>query len=443
MRTEHAVVCGASIAGLLAARVLSDVYESVTVVERDMLPEGTFQRRGVGQGRHLHMMLSAGVPYLVELFPGLLDELAAAGAIVLHGPDDPSLFHLRVGERVFCRSGRFTRSDDMVILLASRPLLEAIVRQRVRATANVTFLDGHDVTEPVIDPTGRVTAARVVNRESGQERVLTTDLVVDATGRSARTPSFLESHGYQRPAERKYAIDLSYSSQFYRVPPGVLAERAVVVLPTLDRPEGAGLLPYEDGTVIVTLFGLAGHKTPIDQRGFLASAAEAFPPQVAAALRGGEPIGEVSTQRYPASVWRRYHKLNRFPQGFLVIGDAVCGFNPVYGQGMTSAALQAAALRECLSDGSGELSSRFFRAAAKKMAPMWWANRFTDFTIIPSGTWQSTFKKLVNLGMDKVWAAATTDVMLTETIFRRMQHLEQPTFLLQPTFLRRVIAGNR
>ena len=443
MGNDHAVVCGASIAGLLAARVLSDFHQSVTVVERDELPDGTFQRRGVSQGHHLHMMLSGGVPYLADLFPGVLDELEAAGAIVLYGPDDPALFHLGVGDRVFCRSGRLTRSGGMVLLLASRPLLEAIIRRRVRSIANVTFMAGHDVAEPMIDHTGRVTGVGVVERKTGQERLLTTDLVVDATGRSARIPAFLEAHGFQRPVERKYTVHLSYSSQFFRLSPGSLAEKAVVDIPTLDRPEGAGLMAYEDGTAIVTLIGLAGRRTPTNLSGFLDSAAEVLPAHVTAALCAGEPMGEVSTQQYPASVWRRYDKLARFPQGFLVMGDAVCSFNPVYGQGMTSAAFQAAALRECLTGGTGELSRRFFRASAKKLAPIWWANRFFDFTIIPSDNWQSKLKRPVALVMDKVYAAAATDMVIAETIFRQMQLLDQPTVILRPSMLRRVVAGNR
>lgn len=443
MGNEHAVVCGASIAGLLAARVLSDFYQSVTVVERDELPEGTFQRRGVAQGRHLHMMLSGGVRYLVDLFPGVLDELEAAGAIVLYQPDDPSLFHLGVADHVFCRSGRFRRSDDMILLLASRPLLEATIRRRVRSIANVTFMDGHDVAEPIIDPTGHVTGARVVDRATGRESVLATDLIVDTTGRSARVPAFLEAHGYHRPVERKYSIALSYSSQFFRLPAGALAEKAVVDIPTVDRPEGAGLMAYEDGTAVVTLIGLAGRRTPTDLPGFLETADRYLPTHVAAALRGGEPMGEVSTQQYPASVWRRYDKLTRFPQGFLVMGDAVCSFNPVFGQGMTSAALQAAVLRRCLSDGPNELSRRFFRASAKKLAPIWWSNRFFDFTIIPSDGWQSKLQAGVNLGMDRVYAAAAGDVVVAETIFRQMQLLDQPAATLRPSMLRRIVAANR
>ncbi|MGV0744758.1 NAD(P)/FAD-dependent oxidoreductase [Mycolicibacterium sp. XJ870] len=431
-------------AGLVAAKVLSEFYRRVTVVERDELPEGTFHRRGVSQGRHLHTMLSGGVPYLVRLFPGLLDELASAGAILLERPDDPTLFHLSVGERVFSQSGRFTRSGDMTMVLASRPLLEGAVRRRVRQIANVTILDGHDAVEPIVAASGRVDAVRVVNRRTRQETSLSADLVVDATGHAARTPAFLEAHGYQRPIERRYRIDLSYSSQFFQLPPGQLAKKAVIDVPTLESPSGAGLLAYEADTAIATLIGYAGRGPPADLPGFLASAAACLPTEVTAVLHASEPIGGVSVQHYPVSVWRRYDQLKRFPPGYLVLGDAVCSFNPVFGQGMTSAAVQASVLHRCLSDGADELSRRFFHASAKKLAPMWLANRITDYTIMPTNNGaQLTLKKLANFSMDKVWAAATADTTLAETILRQMQHLDPPTKLWKVATLRQVIVGNR
>jgi 2-polyprenyl-6-methoxyphenol hydroxylase-like FAD-dependent oxidoreductase len=443
MSAEHAVVCGGSMAGLLAAKVLSDFYSSVTVIERDELPPGTFQRRGVSQGRHLHMMLSGGIPYLVKLFPGVIDDLRDAGAIVLEHPDDPTLFHLSVGDRAFSESGRFTRSADMTVVLASRPLLEGVVRRRVREIANITVLDGHDATESVL-ASGRVSAIRVVNRETCSETLLAADLVVDATGRAARTPAFLEAHGFQRPTERRHPIDLSYSSQFFRLPPGRLTRKAVIDVPTLEKPSGAGLLAYEDETAIVTVIGYAGYKTPTELAGFMAAAADCLPPDISAVLHASEPIGDISVQHYPVSVWRRYDKLKRFPPGYLVIGDAVCSFNPVFGQGMTSAAVQASVLHRSLSDSGDELSRRFFRASAKKLAPMWWANRITDYTIMPGhNSAQLALKKLANLGMDKVWAAATTDTVLAETVLRQMQHLDPPTTLFKPAALKRVVAGNR
>lgn len=154
-------------------------------------------------------------------------------------------------------------------------------------------------------------------------------------------------------------------------------------------------------------------------------------------------MGEVSTQQYPVSVWRRYDKLPRFPQGLLVMGDAVCSFNPVFGQGMTSAALQASTLRKCLAVGSDELSRRFFRASAKKLAPIWWSNRFFDFTIIPSDGWRLKLQAVVNFGMNKVYAAAASEVVIAEAIFRQMQLLDQPAAALRPSMLRRIVAANR
>jgi hypothetical protein len=152
----------------------------------------------------------------------------------------------------------------------------------------------------------------------------------------------------------------------------------------------------------------------------------------------------VRREHYPASVWRRYDKLSRFPKGFLVIGDAVCSFNPVYGQGMTSAALQAAALHDWLSDvDTGDFSRRYFRTAAKKLNPIWVSNRLVDFTVMPADGWRSTTKQLLNWCLDKVWAAAATDIVLTEAFVLTLQLRDRPTILLQPTMLKRLMAGNR
>jgi 2-polyprenyl-6-methoxyphenol hydroxylase-like FAD-dependent oxidoreductase len=442
-RRGSAVVCGASMAGLLAARALSDFYGSVTIVERDVLPEAAVQRRGVSQGRHLHALLSRGSVVLTELFPGLFDELLASGANVIDGTD-ASVICAQVGGHQLCRSGGFADPQALVTHLASRPLLESHVRRRVRAIANVAFLEGHDVVEPILGHAQRVTAARVVDRTTSQERLLDADLVVDATGRSARTPAFLETHGYDRPPEQKYAVDLSYSSQFFCVPDNVLVEKMVIVGPTIERPTGAGVLAYENGTVILTLIGIAGHELPTELPEVIALAAELLPDSIAAALRASEPVGGMSAQHYPASVWRRYDKLNRFPKGFAVIGDAVCSFNPVYGQGMTSAALQAKALRDCLTDvDTDDLSRRYFRSAAKKLAPMWQANRLNDFAVSPVNDWRSVPQRLLNWHLDKVMAAAANDMVLTEAFLRTLALIDSPRRLLRPSMLMRVIKGNR
>jgi 2-polyprenyl-6-methoxyphenol hydroxylase-like FAD-dependent oxidoreductase len=439
-RRGHAVVCGASMAGLLAAQVLADAYGSVTVVERDVLPEAAAQRRGVSQGRHLHALLRRGSSVLEELLPGLFAELVASGANVIDGTD-ASVIRAQVGDHLLSRSGMFADPDSLVTQVASRPLLEAHVRRRVRALPNVAFLENHDVVEPVLGHADRVTAARVVDRATSQERSLEADIVVDATGRSARTPAFLEMHGYPGPPEQKYAVGLSYSSQFFRVPDGALVEKMVLTAPTLDRPTGAGLLAYEHGTVILTLIGIAGHRLPTDLPEMMALVAELLPDSITDALHAAEPLGEVTAQHYPTSAWRRYDKLKRFPGGFAVIGDAVCSFNPVYGQGMTSAAIQAKALRDSLID-ADNLSQLYFRHAAKKIAPMWRANRLNDFAVIPVHGWRSIPQRILNWQIDKVMAAASNDLAVTETFLRILGLTAPPTRLLRPAMLSRVIKAN-
>jgi hypothetical protein len=245
------------------------------------------------------------------------------------------------------------------------------------------------------------------------------------------------------PPEQKYAVGLSYSSQFFRVPDGALAEKLVLTAPTLERPTGAGLLAYEHGTVIMTLIGIAGHRLPTDLPAMMALASELLPDRITGALRAAEPQGDVTAQHYPTSVWRRYDKMKRFPKGLAVIGDAVCSFNPVYGQGMTSSALQAKALRDCLIDNDADNLSRiYFRSAAKKIAPIWQANRLNDFAVTPVHGWRSIPQRLLNWQLDKVMAAASNDLAVTE-VFLHVLGLTAPTSrLLRPSMMLRVINGN-
>ncbi|OMC20804.1 NAD(P)/FAD-dependent oxidoreductase [Mycobacterium sp. SP-6446] len=438
---QRAVVCGASMAGLLAARVLSDFYETVTLVERDRLPDGAEQRRGVPQGRHFHALLSTGSTALGELFPGLLDELVAGGAIVLD--NDQSRAYVRLGQHELDLSGEFADPAALFIYQPSRPFLESHVRRRVRALANVTFLEGHDVVEPIADPAHRVTGVRVVNRDTGAETVLDADMVVDATGRAARMPAFLDNLGYERPVEQRYPVQLSYASQFLRIPEGMLDENAISVGITPDRPVGVVVVAYEHGTWILTLFGVGGYELPDDLPGVIDCAAEFAPAFLIDALRAAEPLGALSAQRYPASTWRRYDKLRRFPAGLLVIGDAICSFNPVYMQGMTMAALQAVALRDCLADRDGDLSRRFFKAAAKQIAPVWRGNRLNDFAVSQAGGWRRALRRLMNWHSEKVQAAAANDPAVTEALLRVQHFVDPPGRLMQPSFLMRIVAANR
>jgi len=283
----------------------------------------------------------------------------------------------------------------------------------------------------------------VANRALAEEHQLDADLVVAATGRSPRTPAFLEAHGYGRPAEQRYTVNLNYTSQFFTVSVGLINEKTVLIAPTIERSTGAGLLVYENDVVVLTLIGVAGQKLPTDFAGVMTSMAELLPPHIITALRAGEPLGPVRAHNYPASVWRRYDKMSRFPKGLLVIGDAVCSLNPVYGQGMTSAALQAIALRDALRVGTDDLARRYFRATTKQLRPIWRGNRFNDFAAIPADDWRSMPKRFLNWYMDRFMAAAATDIVLTETFVRILHLVEPASRLAHPALLMRVIRSQR
>jgi 2-polyprenyl-6-methoxyphenol hydroxylase-like FAD-dependent oxidoreductase len=428
-------------AGLFAARVVAEFFDSVIVVERDELPGGVAQRHGVPQGRHLHMLLSSGLGELEDLLPGICEELQSSGAPVLD-TRDLSQAYLEINGHVLCRQGRVAHPDDIRVVLASRPLLEAVVRERVRSLPNVKFLDGHDVIEPILS--GRTVAGVKVDSRSAQRSFeVPADIVIDASGRSARLPAFLSAHGFDRPPEQTYRVQLSYASQLFRVPPGALREKAAVISPTLRRPTGAGMLANEGGTVIVTLMSVGGHRLPTDLPSFLDGAVRHLPRHISSVLRSAEPTGELHHRQYPASVWRRYDKLTSFPDGLLVIGDAVCSFNPVYGQGMTSSALQARALRGTLARRDADLSRSYFRAAARRLAPVWQANRLNDFAVTPVSGWARWPQRAFNAYTSAYMSAAAEDTGLTESFLRVLQGVDSGFTLASPGRVARVMMGSR
>jgi threonine dehydrogenase-like Zn-dependent dehydrogenase len=254
---DRVVVLGASMAGLLAARVLADAFAQVTVVDRDQLPKGSAQRRGVPQGYHLHALLARGQQALEELFPGLTAALVAQGV-----PAGDML----ANARLYLSGYRLRQAHTgLVLLCASRPVLEGHVRARVRELANVAFLDSCDIMGLAATPDGRrVTGARVQRREGGNaEEVLGADLVVDATGRGSRTPPWLETLGYARPVKDEVRIGLGYATRNYRLPRGALGgDLAALHGLTPQHPRGGALQVLDAGRLMVTLGGVLGDHPP-------------------------------------------------------------------------------------------------------------------------------------------------------------------------------------
>jgi 2-polyprenyl-6-methoxyphenol hydroxylase-like FAD-dependent oxidoreductase len=434
---QRAVVLGASMAGLLAARVLADFYRTVTVIERDVLPEGPVHRPGVPQGRHAHVLLARCPQILGELFPGLLNDLVADGVSVWSDGDLRRLW-LSAGGHQVVRSGRLPKPDSMAIYFPSRPLLESSVRRRVRAIPNVTILDGHNVVGLTSTRDRGVTGARLVSRNSGGETTVTADLVVDATGRGSRSPAFLEELGYSRPSEDELAVRLAYASQLLRIPPGTVRESIIVVFPQPGRPTTFALVGYENDTWLLTLGGMVGHKPPNQRAEMLSFAAQFAPAHAVAALRAAEPLGEVAHCHVPSNRWRRYDKMRRTPEGLLVFGDAICSFNPIYGQGMTLAAVEAIVLRDCLRSGARDLPRRFFGATARNVRAAWQTAVGSDLALPEVVGPRPLSMQITVAYLERVLAAAESDVIVADQFLKVIGMIDSPARLSRPSIMFRV-----
>ena len=440
---ERAVVLGASMGGLLAARVLAGFFRTVTVVERDELPDDPANRRGVPQGRHVHALLPRGAQILDELFPGILDELVAGGAPVWDDAELSKLYVSHGGHEVL-RSGKLAGDRKASALyMPSRPFLECHVRRRLKAISNVTIQAGQDVAELTsTTDRKRVTGVRVVDRDGGAQQELTADLVMDAMGRAAHTPAFLESLGYGRPVEDYIVTHTTYVSQLLRIPPGTLKEMLSLIGPAPGRPKAMFLFGYENDRWIFTVTGMVGHEPPRDLAGMLSFAQDYGPAHLLAAVRAGEPIGPVVQHRMPSSQWRRYDKMRRVPDGLLVCGDALCSFNPIYGQGMSVAALDAVALRDCLGRGVSDLPRRYFRAAAKSIGVAWQIAAGSDLAFPEVEGRRTASMRVTSRLVDWVQAASESDPVVAGQFFRVTALVDPPARLLHPSFLYRVATVN-
>lgn len=424
---QHAVVIGASMAGLLAARVLSEHFARVTVLERDALPDGASPRKGVPQGRHAHVLLKSGESILVRLFPDLVDALVAGGAVTGDMGQHLKWHHFGLWKK------RFASGID--VLYFSRPHLEWLVRQRVAARPNVVIRSGVEVTNFLAAP-GRVRG--VTAHAEGRELALEAELVVDASGRGSQTPQRLEALGYPRVAESTVKVGIGYATRDMR---GVRLEDAralyVVSKPPLRRM--ACVFPIEDGTWRITLGGWLDDHAPTDDAGFLEFARGLPVPDVAQALEGATPLTPVVTHKFPANLRRHYESLARFPEGLAVMGDAVCSFNPVYGQGMAVGAKEAEALDRALR--RDRLGLAFQKAIAKVIAVPWFLTTGEDLRHPEVVGPRRATLPLVHWYTGRVHRRAATDERVAMRFFEVLHLVRGPASLFTPGILGRVMLG--
>jgi 2-polyprenyl-6-methoxyphenol hydroxylase-like FAD-dependent oxidoreductase len=440
-RMERAIVIGASISGLLAARVLADHFRQVSVVERDSLPVLGEPRKGVPQGRHLHVLLARGRDLMEGFFPGLSQELVERGAITGDLSETMRWFS----------GGAYTRNfhSGLISVQVSRPLLEGAILQRLCDLPNVTILENYDASGFIATPDPadaqgvRIGGVRVVDRSqpAPDEKTLEADLVVDAGGRGSRSLAWLESLGYARPEEEHIKMGLSYTTRaFHR--PREQAHGAVVILPSFNNRRGGAMLAVDGERWIASLSGYLGDAAPTDLEGFIEYARSLDAPDIYDVIKTAEPLGEGSPYKYPASQRRHFEKLVRFPEGLLVCGDALCSFNPIYGQGMTTAASEAAILDECLRAGLHGIARRFFQRASRLLDSPWSIAAGSDLAYPEVEGKRARGMGLVQLYLDRLLRASREDTTLNIAFQRVTNLIDPPASLFRPNIVLRVVKGN-
>ena len=428
----HALVAGGSMAGLLAARVLADHFQQVTLIERDVLPRSPEARKGVPQGQHVHVLLLRGHAILEGLFPDITDQFREAGAVSVDCGR----------ELVWHHTGdwRSRYDSELRLLSLSRPLLETCIAKRVQALPNVKVIEGVAV-QGLTTGNGAVTGVLV----DGPGDAIEADLVVDATGRGSAVPHWLKHFGYEEVATDQIPARVTYSTcQFRRVDSGPDWRALIVTGPGSRRIAFA--FAVEGNRWIVTLSSLFDEPVPQEHKAFLAVAKSLPTPELYSTISDLEPLSKIVRYHFAGSQRRRYERFKSFPQGLLVIGDSVSSFNPVYGQGMTVAALQAEALGQLLTEAKRHgrldpsLAGRWFRNVGEIIDGAWQGVSIEDYRLPELAAHRPASLRPLQWYMDRVHRATHRSAAVTDQFYRVISFLDPPTALFRPHIVARVLS---
>lgn len=429
---EHTVVIGGSIAGLLTARILSDYFERVTIYEADTPPEEYIPRKGVPQGNHIHTLLGGGAAVIQKYFPDIHDDLVAAGADY----GDPML------KGRFFVGGRWSPRivSGMEGYTMSRPLLEAMVRKHTLAIHNIdsrnaTVVSAYSCNESKTRVTG-VTLA--VTSET-----IAADFVADVSGRNSKASKWIEAMGFTPPNRSTIGVDVGYTTFEVAEPPGFKRDWNILYTIQESIPRdtrGGGIFCIEGERWLVSAEGYHKDYAPTDWPGFLAFFKAQSCTDIYETIKDLEPLGEAKEYRYASYLRRHYEKLTKFPEGLIVLGDAICSLNPVFGQGMTVAFKEVehldACLQKCMENGGTEnLALPFFKGAAKFIDAAWDGVSTEDFRYPqtrgerPTGYWLA---KWLNT---KFFALSGTDEEFAVAFAKVFNLVEPPKSILKPRYL--------
>jgi len=424
---NRAVVLGAGMAGLLAAAALSKHFSQVVVVERDPAPAPDAPRKGTPQAAHIHLLLIRGAQIIESLVPGVFDDLSANGGLTADSTRDLA-FHLFGAWQPRGHSGLPAR-------LQTRPFLEFHVSRRLAAVPNVRILHQHEARDVVIDA-GGVTGVHLASKHDGSELAVNANVVIDATGRASPTPRWLAQHGYPVPSETEVGLKITYASRLFSRPNSWDSEdwRAMLIYPRPPKEYRGGALYFQENQrLIVTMASYRGETPPVDDSTFLEFARSLPSPEIYRLIRDAQPASPVSVYRYPGALRRRYERLAPRLRGLLPLGDSVCSFNPVFGQGITAAALQAQALSECIDEGGlDDLERRFAQRAARACDTPWLLSTTMDFRYPHTDGHRPVWQSIADAYLDKFFRATSTDYGSLVDFMQVLHMLASPARITHP-----------
>ena len=441
MSQTHAVVIGGSMAGLCTARVLSDHFDKVTVLDRDTYPEGAFERAGVPQSRHVHALLVRGRQELNRFFPDFDRLMLERGAHEVDFGNDFAILREWGWEQ--------RNPTGMITLFASRNLIESTVRELFRKLPNIDLREQTSVTGLGMTANGhrRINQVHIVPRDGGDPSSLQADLVVDASGRASKIPDWLQELGITLPDETIVDAHTGYSSRWYQAPPPEQLPKdwwwkgIWLDLKLPQHPTAGVMFPVENNRWIVTLAGVSKNYPPKDEDEFTAVLSQLRSPVIADAVRVAEPISPVYAYRKMANRFRHYEKWTERIDGFIAVGDSTCAFNPVYGQGMTTGTLSAGTLEECLKQygpTNPDLPRHFFKAQAQVQAAPWGLATGADFGLPDTEGERPKGSRIVGPYMAALFTAAIEDQTLRRHIGEVLQMIKPPSSFFTPAVMARV-----
>lgn len=425
---------------MLAARVLSERFEQVIIVERDQLPQDAHERAGTPQDKHVHNLLSRGLQVMERLLPGFERDLEAHGALYLNWGKHA---------RVLIANDHWMPEIDTPVYswTASRALVEWVMRKHVLTRPNIQILERTQARNLELDTTQtRVVGVRVVkNGTPHLSHVLPADFVVDATGRSSKIMQWLNELGFDTPPETIVDAKVGYATRYFRKPANARNTWRVLYMPArAPITRGAGIFEVENNLWIASLGGFAGDYPPNTPDDWMEYARSLPKPDFYEAIKDAEPLNnQVIGYRRTRNYRRHFEKLPRFPERLVVVGDAVCGFNPIYGQGMTNAALSVELLEQCLTESpsmpSG-FSLEFQRRLAKQCDPIWTLATGSDMQFeTTEGDRPNALTRFVQRYVDLYLEIMPQDPVLVEQFFRVTNIEIAPSALLNPAMMWRVL----